>query len=842
MNAQQLNLLCPGILEALKTQVLPTYRPAAYRADKMPCLFRRTFRVCWYGSAGSDRRVVDLFGSPQSIVGFSPAVYFFTDTCFFEHFDYAEMQLVPRLCDCYCVTVEGNRPVRAYIFPGGELGLDIGTSDESFEASVIHLGLQIDIACHAGGMAGPGPQRLASLKTQYSLGRTPKWSGAVRRCEDIGEKPFGTQIVREVQWGLSHVPYEMSELRRVVIPRPNEFERVSDAIAAFFHLPSCGQRLDLSLLTELSPSAARRFAATELSLHLDKLPHLDEATAAELKKTLHALDLSGLCSLDKDPARHLSEMEAALYLDGLREIPPSIAEILSQKAGFLSLGGLQELTPEMAAIFMRHKGTLALNGVRIISNAAVKLMATHEGQIQLRALTRIEDLNGIQLERIPSLLLGTSWSGDVSKDAAVVFAKLDNTHLDLKCSVQPSDDVLRLLASFNGSIRFGPAVVATNSVVSILAQGPAEVSFETVPSWKHLEEIHARILTSGHWQYRVRLDSVHSLSDAAAARLLKQERQYERTYWLSHWLQSLHILGENQAKFLLRITSDRSRELTFLHLSELSQPIAAILAASNHGLSFPAVQTLGPETAELLASSTGSLSLTGLFGVSPETAAALAKHRGILNLDGLTNLTVEAASGLASHTGTLSLRGINTLSPEAAGELQAHQGPISWHRLDVTHPSVARCLVACRQGPMRLDLIKTLTSETAAVLAGERCELSLNGLTELSDSCALALSEHRGPLRLNGLKGLSAESAAALGRHRGPLYLSGIRTLSAECAVGLSRHTGALYLTGLLHIEYESAAALSSFTGPLYMRDLAEISSECRRVLQAKPNYPPIFR
>ena len=806
----------------------------------MACLSSRPFRVCWYGSAGADRRVVDLFSGPESIVGYSPAVYFFTDTCFFECSDYSDTRYVPRLRDCFCVTAEGNRPVRAYIFPGGELGLDIGTSDQSFEESAIHLGLKIDIACHAGGMAGPGPTRLAALKTQYSLGRTPRWSGEWRRFGDVGEKPFGSRLVREVQWGLSHAPDEISELRRVVTPRRNQFKRMSNAVAALFHPPVYGEQLDLNLLTELSPSAARRFASSEFSLLLDELPHLEGAAAAELKTTQHALHLCGLHSLDENTARHLSEMEGELYLDGLCEIPPDIAEILSQKAGFLSLSGLQELTPEMAAIFTRHKGTLALNGVRIVSEAAVELMATHEGQIQLKALNRIEDLHGIQLERIPSLLLGTSWDGDVSADAARVLANIDNTRLELNCSRQPSDDALRLLAGFNGSIRFGPAMKATNRVVSILAQGPAEVSFETVPFWNHLEEIHARILTAGRWQYVVNLGSVQSLSDAAAARLLKMERQYEKTHWLSHWLRSLRILGENQAKFLVKITADhRCCDFTLSHLAVLNQPIAAIFASSGRDLNFPAVHTLDPETAKSLGSSDSSLSLNGLLEVSPETAEALAAHRGVLSLDGLTDLSVEVAARFARHVGLLSLTGIRTLSPGAAEALQTHQGPIRWNQLDVSHPSVARCMVACRKGPMHLDFLEALTTETAGVLAGARCELSLNGLTELSDSCALALSQHRGPLRLKGLTGLTAESAAALGRHRGPLYLSGIRMLSPECASGLSRHTGALYLTGLQHIENESAAALSAFSGPLYMRNLANLSPECRRVLLAKPGYQP---
>jgi hypothetical protein len=573
---------------------------------------------------------------------------------------------------------------------------------------------------------------------------------------------------------------------------------------------------------------------------LDELPHLEGAAAAELMKTQHSLRLSGLGSLDENSAHHLSEIKGDLYLDGLREIPPVIAEILSKKAGFLSLSGFHELTPEMAGIFARHKGTLALNGVRMLSEAAVERLAAHEGQLQFLALEQVEGLVGIQLERVPSLLLGQSWSGDVTAEAARVFANLDNTHLDLECPRQPSDDALRLLARFEGSIRFGSAVKASDHALSILAQGPAEVSFKTVPHWRHLEEIHARILTAVRWQYVLNLDSVHSLSDAAAARLLKVERRYEGTFRIAGWLQRRRILGENQAKFLLKITSEhRCCDFTLSHLAVLNQPIAAILASSGRNLHFPAVRALDPETAKSLAASDASLSLNGLLTVSPATAEALAAHRGVLSLDGLTSLNVEVAARLARHAGLLSLRGISTLSPEAADALQIHQGPITWSPLDVSHPSVARCMVACRKGPMRLDFLEGLSAETAAVLAEARCELSLNGLTALSDSCALALSQHRGPLRLKGLTGLTPESAAALGRHRGPLYLSGIRMLSPECASGLSRHTGALYLSGLQHIHYESALSLSRFSGPLHMRNLADLSPECRRVLLAKPGYQP---
>jgi hypothetical protein len=780
---------------------------------------------------------VDLFNGPRSIVDYSVSVFFFTDTSFFEHFGPLVGSNFRILNECFFISSQGPRPVRACVFSGGALGLEISTSDELFEERVIDLGLQIDVACHAGGMAGPGPQDLASLKTEYTLGITPRWNGDMR---DGSAKPFGSRVVKEVNWGLSHDRRAVSELRQIITKPSDELQCLSDAAAVFVRPPTYGEILNLTFLRELSNSAALRFASLGYDLDLSGLLVLNESAAEALGSHGHVLRLDGIKSLTKGTARFLSQKVGALYLDGLRDLPLSIATILSAKVDFLSLGGLEELSLELAETLARHRGTLALNGVRRLPEASAALLSQHDGQLQLKGLTDIDDALGVQLERIPSLLLKQDWDGVDSTCLARVLAKLDNTYLRLDLVSPPLSEVIKILSQFGGHLRFGSSTRVTKRMVAMFAKGSAEVSFEKLPRWRHLEEIHARALLNSQGTYIIDLNGVESISDAAAAFLLGGRHQFENYHLLRSLLANRLEIGESQARLLMVIFRyEPFKRLTLLRVKSLSQRLAAILASSGRDLEFPSVQTLDPETAESLASSSGSLSLTGLLDVSPETAAALAKHRGILNLDGLKSLTVEAASGLAGHAGALSLTGINTLSPEAAGVLQAHLGPITWHRLDVTHPEVARCMVACRRGPMNLDFLEALSEETAAVLAKARCELSLNGLTELSDSCALALSHHRGPLRLKGLKGLTPASSAALGRHRGPLYLSGIQTLSPDCAAGLSRHTGALYLPGLQHINYESAAALSNFSGPLYIRNLTGLSPECRRVLQAKPGHPP---
>jgi hypothetical protein len=266
--------------------------------------------------------------------------------------------------------------------------LDIGTSDQLFEERVIALGLQIDVACHAGGMAGPGPQDLASLKAQYTLGFTPRWHGDAR---DGSAKPFGSRVVKEVTWGLSHDREAVSELRQVLTASGDQVECASESAASFFCAPTYGSVLNLSFLSELSPAAALRFAEVAYDIDLSGLSVIEDSAANAISRHPRALRLDGLKSLTEVTACFLSQKNGALHLDGLRELPPRIAVILSEKVGLLSLGGLGEISCELAEILARHKGTLALNGVRLLSEASAKLLANHDGQLQLGSLKRIDD-------------------------------------------------------------------------------------------------------------------------------------------------------------------------------------------------------------------------------------------------------------------------------------------------------------------------------------------------------------------------------------------------------------------------------------------------------------------
>ena len=529
----------------------------------------------------------------------------------------------------------------------------------------------------------------------------------------VSVKPFGSRVEKRISWGLSHVREAVSELRRIDTGFTDEFGSESDAAAAFVQAPAWGEVLNLSFLSELSVQAALRFASLAYDIDLGGLLVLEDSAAKAFLSHQGALQLNGLLSIDEETARALSQKDGTLHLDGLRKLPLNIAIILSAKVGFLSLGGLEELSSDMAEALARHKGTLALNGVRHLSEGSAALLLKHEGQLQFKGLTDIDDALGVQLERIPSLLLKQDWDGLGSTCLARVLVNLDNTYLRLDLVAPPPNELIEILSQFGGHLRLGSSTKVTKRIVSIFSKGSAKVSFENLPRWRHLEETHARVLLNSQGTYLIDLDGVESVSDAAAAFLLSGRHQFENCHLLRSCLANRLEMGESQVRFLLETSrSELVRHITFHRLRSLSQPLAVILASSRRDLGFPSVQTIDTETAKALSQSTGSLSLNGLLDILPETAEALASHRGTLKLDGLTVLNTEIAAGLARHVGLLSLKGISTLSPEAAEALQIHQGPIEWHRLDVTHPSVAQCMVACRKGPLHLDFLDALTTET----------------------------------------------------------------------------------------------------------------------------------
>jgi hypothetical protein len=258
--------------------------------------------------------------------------------------------------------------------------------------------------------------------------------------------------------------------------------------------------------------------------------------------------------------------------------------------------------------------------------------------------------------------------------------------------------------------------------------------------------------------------------------------------------------------------------------------------------SLDALTTLDPEVAEVLVEYRGAISFNGLTELSPATAAVLARHKAVrpfgyadLRLNGLKTISPEAAEALAAHEGKVLLYGLETLdsvplaqklarqwgelrlgltelSPEIAAELARHRG----NEEDKTRPGVTYRRADGAASVLRLDMITSLSPETAEALAAHEGVLVLNGLVSLDPAVAAALAKRvgnrknnrAGTLVLNGLPAISPEAAAALAAFPGELVLKGITELSPEAAAALAQHKGRLHLTGLAEVSPEVRKAL----------------------------------
>ena len=133
-------------------------------------------------------------------------------------------------------------------------------------------------------------------------------------------------------------------------------------------------------------------------------------------------------------------------------------------------------------------------------------------------------------------------------------------------------------------------------------------------------------------------------------------------------------------------------------------------------------------------------------------------------------------------------------------------------------------LLAAYDGPLMLDHLKKLETETARQLAEHRGTLSLRGLRVIDGVTASALSDHRGQLDLAGLYTLGERAALALCRHKDLGGKPRTRE-SREDDEGDGRHEEDcdLQVPGLVYVVTERAAnALEKKTGLGFLEDSFE--------------------
>lgn len=188
------------------------------------------FQTCWYGSAGLDTKIFDYFSdlSSESLLDKEVLlkkpikVYFFTDTDYKFYADKKFNYLDKEYCfeDGICspfqfetlsrrgeliaslgfVNRYRTKLVRFTINNENIYCFYISIADEVFEKFIIGNKVKIDIACHAGGWAGPGPILLKKLGVLFYLGNFPY---------DIASK-FNVEIMQQVSWGLCGERYNLS--------------------------------------------------------------------------------------------------------------------------------------------------------------------------------------------------------------------------------------------------------------------------------------------------------------------------------------------------------------------------------------------------------------------------------------------------------------------------------------------------------------------------------------------------------------------------------------------------------------------------------------------------------
>jgi hypothetical protein len=194
---------------------------------------------------------------------------------------------------------------------------------------------------------------------------------------------------------------------------------------------------------------------------------------------------------------------------------------------------------------------------------------------------------------------------------------------------------------------------------------------------------------------------------------------------------------------------------------------------------------------------------------------------------------------------------LTTLSPESARKLVSQSQPFGLDLSGLRSLSKeSAAIVAESEGPITLNGLQTISSDVAEALSHHRGWLCLDGLTDLTPTAADHLARHGHAvhlgefyncLSLNGLATLSEETASALARFPGNLRLNGLETVTPEVARILATHVAdedwgvaelySLLLDGLRSLSEESAGALACYAGGLSLDGLERPSDEALRAL-----------
>jgi hypothetical protein len=194
--------------------------------------------------------------------------------------------------------------------------------------------------------------------------------------------------------------------------------------------------------------------------------------------------------------------------------------------------------------------------------------------------------------------------------------------------------------------------------------------------------------------------------------------------------------------------------------------------------------------------------------------------------------------GILGSRDALRLNDLRSLAADTAAVLATYRGPLVLNGLAELEPGVAAALGRFDGLLLSLDGLPTLSAETARALSASKVfMLSLNGLSTLTPDTARSLATFKGKwIVLSGLTDLSADAARALAEFRGEgVILDGLTVIPDDVARELAAfRCGAIHLDGLTSLPEGMATVVASFSPrSLRLNGLRSLSPEAAAAVAA---------
>jgi hypothetical protein len=199
-----------------------------------------------------------------------------------------------------------------------------------------------------------------------------------------------------------------------------------------------------------------------------------------------------------------------------------------------------------------------------------------------------------------------------------------------------------------------------------------------------------------------------------------------------------------------------------MHVAELTEKQATILAQLKDELYYSSIETLNPEVAKALSASDQKICLTSVKHISSDVARAFAEHANELSLGNLEHVSDEVAKELSKHKGSVHVGGLKNM-PDSDGYIELAKKLVADNPenlvlvVEELGEKVAEVFSTCNKPSM--NSFKKLEDtaghrklwEKICLTAKENENLSFYSLSEIPDSFLEILSRSPANVSLNVL-------------------------------------------------------------------------------------------